>query len=163
MVHFTKVFIIATLAVAPALAAPLHFDQDDVDLMTREPFSLRRAFNRVRNVVRRVSNVARFVPGPIGMAAGVASRIVRREVEDDLYTRAVQDELDARGYDIQLDLREVDDVEARDISDTLSARDNAYTLRARAFVDSIEMEARSELSDDLNAREYAESPLDELD
>jgi len=163
MVHFTKVFIIATLTVAPALAAPLHFDQDDVDLMTREPWSLRGAFRKVTGVVRSVSKVASFVPGPIGIAAGVASRIVRREVEDDLYTRAVQDELDARGYEIQLDLREVDDVEARDISDTLSARDNIYTLRARAFVDSIEMEARSELSDDLEAREPTELPFDELD
>ena len=155
MVHFTKAFIIATLAVAPALAAPLHFDQDDIELMTREPWSLRGAIRKARNVVRGVAKVASFVPGPIGIAAGVASRIVRREIEDDLYTRAVQDELDARGYDIQLDLREVDDLEARDISDTLSARDNVYTLRARAFIDSIEMEARSELSDDLEARETA--------
>jgi hypothetical protein len=162
MVHFTKAFIIATLAVAPVLAAPLHFDQDDVELMTREPW-LRNAMRRARSVVRGVSSVARFIPGPIGVAAGVAHRIVRREVEDDLYTRAVQDELDARGYDIQLNLREVDDVEARDISDALSARDNVYTLRARAFVDSIEMEARSELSDNLKARESTESSLDELD
>jgi len=76
------------------------------------------------------------------MAAGVASRIIRRDAESELYTRAIQDELDARGYDIELDLREVEGLEARDISSALSARDNIYAIRARAFVDEMETETR---------------------
>jgi hypothetical protein len=156
MVHFTKAFIISTIAIAPIFAAPLQFGQDDVELMTREPwkFNLRkitRGIGRVAKGIGKVARVASFVPGPIGMAAGIASRIIRRDLEEEVFTRAVQDELDARGYDIQLDLREVDDLEARDISDALSTRDNIYTISARALIDSIEMDARS---GDLEARDF---------
>jgi hypothetical protein len=146
MVHLAK-FIIATIAIVPALAAPLQFGQEEVELSTRDPWSLRRTLRRVnlRRVVRgigSVARVARFIPGPIGIAAGVASRIIRRDAESELYTRAVQDELDARGYDIELDLREVEGLEARDIDSALGARDNIYTLRAREFIDEMEAEAR---------------------
>jgi hypothetical protein len=163
MVFLSKSFIaatIATIAIAPALAAPLQVGQDDVELSARDPWmrGIRRTLRRVnlRRITRgigAVARVARFIPGPIGMAAGVASRIIRRDAESELYTRAVQDELDARGYDIELDLREVEGLEARDISSALSARDNIYAIRARAFVDEMEAEAR----------DLGESPYDELD
>jgi hypothetical protein len=167
MVHITKTFIIVSIALAPALAAPIQLGQDEVELMAREPFGfLRKALRRinvgkiingVRNVVRRVAPIASMIPGPIGIAAGIAGRIVRRDLEDELYTRAVQDELIARGYDIDLELREIEGIEARDISDALSARDNIYTISARAYIDSIELEARS---DGLKPRELL---FDELD
>jgi hypothetical protein len=160
MVHLTKAFIIASVVIAPAFAAPIQ--ADEAELVAREPFrglirrlrrvNVGRIVNGVRNVVRKVAPIASFIPGPIGIAAGVASRFVRRDLEDELYTRAIQDELDARGYDIELDLREFEGLEARDFDEALSARDNIYTLGARAFVDSIEAEAR-----DLN------SAIDELD
>jgi len=147
MVHFTKSFIIATIAIVPVLAAPLQLGQDDVELSTRDPWSIRRAlrkvnFRRIARGIRSVAKVASFIPGPVGIAAGVASRIIRRDVESELFTRAVQDELDARGYDIELDLREVEGLEARDISSALGARDNIYTLRARAFIDEMEADSR---------------------
>jgi hypothetical protein len=169
MVQLTKAFIIATILAAPAFAAPLQFGQDEAELMAREPFGfLRKALRKfnVGKIVRgigKVAKVASFIPGPIGIAAGVASRIIRRDLQDELYTRAVQDELDARGYDIQLELREVEGLEARDISDALRSRDNIYALSARAFIDSIELEARSGLSDDLTARDLVDLPFDELD
>jgi hypothetical protein len=158
MVHFTKAFIISALAIAPVFAAPLQFGQDDVELMTREPWKIN--FRKLARGIGKVAKVASFVPGPIGIAAGIASRIVRRDLEEEVFTRAVQDELDARGYDIQLDLREVDDLEARDISDALSTRDNIYTLSARALIDSIEMDARSGT---LEARDFENLSFDELD
>jgi hypothetical protein len=168
MVHITKVFIITTIALVPAFAAPVQLGQDEVELVAREPFRfIRNALRRVnvgkivrgvRNVVRRVAPLASMIPGPIGMAAGVASRLVGRDLEDELYTRAVQQELDARGYDIQLELREFDGIEARDISDALNARDNIYTISARAYVDSIEMEARD--TADVEARDLSYDELD---
>jgi hypothetical protein len=171
MVHITKALIIASIAIAPAFAAPIQLGQDDVELIAREPFGfLRKALRHVnvgkivrgvRNVVRKVAPIASMIPGPIGIAAGVASRFVRRDLEDELYTRAVQDELNARGYDIDLELREIEGLEARDLTDALQSRDNIYTISARAFVDSIELEARNELTDGLEAREL--ESFDELD
>jgi hypothetical protein len=184
MVHLTKAFILTTILFAPALAAPLQFSQDEINLMVREPgfFSfvkksvggivkgvssaIKRAapvINTVRGVVRQVAPIAAMVPGPIGAVGMVASAVARRDVEEALYARAFQDELDARGYNIQLDTREPEGLEARDLSEALEVRDNIYTLRARAFIDSIEMEARSELSGDLEARQFAEPSIDELD
>jgi hypothetical protein len=154
MVHLFKA-LITTIAIAPALAVP-QYGQDDVELIARDPFFRRINFRRIVRGIGQVSRIARFIPGPVGMVAGVASRIIRRDVEEELFTRAVQDELDARGYDIQLELREVEGLEARDIDEALSARDNIYSLKARQFIDSIE--ARSGLTDDLKARSF-----DELD
>jgi hypothetical protein len=184
MVHLTKAFIITTIVFAPSLAAPLQFGQDDVELMVRDPSFfgsigrnvgrivrgvrnvVRKAapiVNQVRSVVRKVAPIAAMVPGPIGAVGAVASAIARRDLEETLYTRALQDELDSRGYDIQLDVRDVDGLEARDLSEALEGRDNFYTLAAREFIDSVEVEARRELSDDLEARQLAEPSLDELD
>lgn len=217
MVHLTKSFIISAIAIAPTLAAPLQFTQDEIDLMARDPsfFGKLRSvvrkvapvaamipgpigavgaiasavtrreledalstraveddidlmardpsfFRKLRSVVRKVAPVAAMLPGPIGAVGRAASAISRRDLEDALYTRAVQDELNARGYDIKLGIREVEGLEARDLSEALEARDNIYTLAARQFVDTMEMEARRELSDELKTRQLAPS-LDELD
>lgn len=217
MVHLTKSFIISAIAIAPTLAVPLQFTQDEIDLMARDPsfFGKLRSivrkvapvaamipgpigavgsvasavtrreledtlstraveddidlmardpsfFGKLRSVVRKVAPVAAMIPGPIGAVGRVASAISRRELEDALYTRAVQDELNARGYDIKLGIREVEGLEARDLSEALEARDNIYTLAARQFIDTMEMEARRELSDELKTRQLAPS-LDELD
>lgn len=184
MVHLTKAFIFTTILVAPALAAPLQFSQDEIDLMVREPglfgfikknvggivrgvsSAVRKAapvINTVRSVVRKAAPFAAMIPGPIGAVATVAGAIARRDVEEALYARAFQDELDARGYDIQLDIREPEGLEARDLSQALEVRDNIYTLTARAFIDSIEVEARGEPSGDLEARQFAEPSINELD
>jgi hypothetical protein len=189
MVHLTKAFIITTIVFAPALAAPLQVGQTDIRLLARDPSwfgsinkaihsvnvgrivngvksAVKRAapiFNKVRGVVKKVAPIAAMVPGPIGVAGTIASAIARRDLAEALYTRALQGELDARGYDIQLDIRDVEGLEARDLSDVLEVRDNVFTLAAREYIDSIEMEARRELSDDLVARQPAELSFDELD
>jgi len=189
MVHLTKAFIITTIVFAPALAAPLQIGQTDIHLIARDPSffgsigkavrsinvgrivngvksAVKRAapiFNQVRSVVKKVAPIAAMIPGPIGAVGTVASVIARRDLEEALYTRALQDELDARGYDIQLEIRDVEGLEARDLSSVLETRDNVFTLAAREYIDSIEMEARRELSDDLEARQLAELSFDDLD
>jgi len=183
MVHLTKAFVIATIAIAPVFAAPIELGQDDLQvLLARDPFfkafgrrigavargfqsAVRKAaptLNKIRGVVKQVAPIAAMIPGPVGVVGAVASAVARRDLEEALYGRAVQDELDARGYDIQLDLREYEDFEARDLSEALEARDNIYTLTAREFVDAIEREARRELSNEVEAREFTGS-FDELD
>jgi hypothetical protein len=177
MVHLTKAFVITTIAIAPVFAVPIQLGQDDLQLlMARDPNffkSMGRSFgkafngvksvikkaapviNNIRGVVKKVAPLAAMIPGPVGAIGMVASAVARRDLEEALYGRAVQDELDARGYDVQLDLREVEGLEARDLSEALEDRDNIYTLTAREFVDAIEMKARSELSDELEARQLA--------
>jgi len=188
MVHLGKALIVVSIVAAPAFAAPLQFGQDDIDLMARDPNifgSISRAIRRVnvgkiangiksvyrkvapvidkvRSVVKTVAPVAAMIPGPIGAVGTIASAVARRDLDEALYTRATQDELDARGYDIQLHMREIEGLDARDLSNILEARDNVYTLAAREYIDSIEMEARRELTDDLEERQLTES-LDELD
>jgi len=184
MVHLTKAFVITTIAIAPIFAVPIQLGQDNELLLARDPNffsdigrSVGKAFNGVKSAVRKAAPVlnnirgvikkaapfAAMVPGPVGVIGLAASAVARRDLEEALYGRAVEDELNARGYDIQLDLREVEGLEARDHSEALEARDNIYKLFAREFVDAIEMEARSELSDDLEIRQLAELAFDELD
>jgi hypothetical protein len=170
MVHLTKSLIIASILIAPSFAAPLHFSQDEIDLIARDPSFFGKLVrkvtpivNKVRSVVRKVAPVAAMIPGPIGAVGAVASAVARRELEDSLYTRAIQDELNARGYDLQIGVREVEGLESRDYSEALDARDNIYSLVARQFIDTMEMEARRELSDELEARQLAEPSLDQLD
>jgi hypothetical protein len=174
MVHLNKAFIISTLTILPCLAAPVPFDQEDVELVTREPLlravkhAASKTYNRVTNspTFQKFSNVARPVAAAVGnhLAYQGGKRGLLGSVASGLLSgRAVQDELDARGYDIQLDLRQLDGLDARDISEALEARDDVYTLSARDFIDYIESEARRELSDDFEARQLAEGSSDELD
>lgn len=117
MVRLTKAFIIICMAIAPAFAAPIQFD--DVELMARDPSfwgSIRNDFKRVgrvvKSVVKKVAPFASMVPGPIGIAGSVASAVIRRDVEEALFIRAVQDELNARDYGNQLETREIEDLDA---------------------------------------------------
>jgi len=168
MVHFIKAaIVIASIAILPSLAVPIQPGQAEADLMAREPwrFSFKKAFRSIGHVLKKAAPIAKFLPGPAGAIASVASSIIRRDIDDVdevLYSRALEDELQTRGYDVEIDVRDVEGLEARDISDALSARDNIYSIVAREIVDSMETQARRELSDELQARGL-DVYFDELD
>jgi hypothetical protein len=191
MVHFAKIFIIASVVVAPALAVPLPFDAD-VDLVVRDPFSFKRMWRKVKNTVnvirpfvKPIANIAKRLPGPAGHIAGVASNVINkipRELQEEVFTRAMQDELAARGYEVEFDARDYDEalearddgvvdleareffsVLAREYADALEARDFDEELAARDFIS--ELEARGFGGDELEVREPEPESLsyDELD
>jgi hypothetical protein len=134
MVHFINVLFIFSVAVLPALAAPIQSDVND--LMAREPqkraparhhhhhrrkrpHSTRPAApNAVANGINQVGNVATQignVAGRVGSAVSSIRNLFGRDFEDGLFERELLEKLEAR-EPIQHHPRELidDELEARE-------------------------------------------------
>jgi hypothetical protein len=124
MVHFIKIALLASVAVLPALAAPLNAETNE--LVAREPARHRRAPSSRRDPVTNVANRVNSVVSAIGSTAGrigsvagrVGSAISRikglfgRELdeEEELFLRDLLEEFDAREpgeFEDELEAREV--------------------------------------------------------
>jgi predicted component of type VI protein secretion system len=94
MVHLIKIALFASVAILPALAAPLNADE----LIAREPAprrpNVRNIANRVNSVVSTVGSVANRV----GSAVSSISRLFDRELDSDeeLVLRDLLEEFHAR-------------------------------------------------------------------
>ena len=98
MVHIIKVALLASVAVLPALAAPVNRADE---LIAREPTpapapraNIRRTANRVNSVVSRVGSVARKVGSVVSTISGLFGREL--DSEEELVLRDFLEELHAR-------------------------------------------------------------------
>jgi hypothetical protein len=102
MVHITKLAILASFAILPALAAPLNADSNE--LIAREPrrrggiggvfHTINQVASGVGNTATRIGNAARQVGSVVSSIRGMFSREL--EPEEELFLRNLLVEFHAR-------------------------------------------------------------------